>query len=275
MATFVDEHLASESVGPDGKSDVRGILAGTLRSEPFCLRYGLSAPICVLIHGVALGIISAASLLTTASGLSPVPARMMVMQFAPPPPPPLRQGSPAVSTTPEPSAPTTRAFVPQSFAMIPEDVLAPSFEPTLEPDSGMGFGAELGFEDGNAYGMVGGMSAGVVGGVPGGLPGGVVGGTGNDLPRFPKADVGPRPIRMPKPSYTEAAIREKVAGSVVLRVVIDEQGRVEVLKVLRSIPELDDEAIRLVEAGWRFEPATKNGRPVPVISDLVVRFHLY
>ena len=80
---------------------------------------------------------------------------------------------------------------------------------------------------------------------------------------------------MPPGSYTEEAIREKVRGSVKLRVVITEQGEVEVLKVLQSIPELDAEAIRTVESTWLFEPATKNGRPIRCLSDLVVRFNLY
>jgi protein TonB len=80
---------------------------------------------------------------------------------------------------------------------------------------------------------------------------------------------------MPQPSYTQEAIRDNVTGAVVLRVVIDEQGRVRVLRVLRSVPALDEEAIRVVESRWRFQPATKNGRPVPTLSDLVVRFNLY
>jgi outer membrane biosynthesis protein TonB len=57
--------------------------------------------------------------------------------------------------------------------------------------------------------------------------------------------------------------------------VIDERGSVRVLKVLRSVPELDEEAIRVVESSWRFHPATRNGRPVAALSDLIVRFSLY
>jgi TonB family protein len=80
---------------------------------------------------------------------------------------------------------------------------------------------------------------------------------------------------MPQPSYTRQAIRDNVTGAVVLRAVIDERGDVRVLKVVRSVPELDEEAIRVVESSWRFHPATKNGRPVPALSDLVVRFNLH
>ncbi len=80
---------------------------------------------------------------------------------------------------------------------------------------------------------------------------------------------------MPQPAYTRQAIRDNVTGTVVLRVVIDERGSVKVLKVIRSVPELDQEAIQVVESSWLFRPATKNGRPISALSDLVVRFSLY
>jgi protein TonB len=149
---------------------------------------------------------------------------------------------------------------------IPDEVLSPQFDVDV---------LEVGFVNGSEEGMPGGIPGGAVGGVPGGIVGGVVGGTGDQLPRFPTPDVGPSPIRMPQPAYTRQAIRDNVTGTVVLRAVIDERGSVRVLKVIRSVPELDEEAIRVVESSWLFHPATKNGRPVAALSDLVVRFSLH
>ena len=199
-----------------------------------------------------------------------VPPRLpaLTLNLAPPPPPPSRSGA-GVESPATPAAETQVAFsgeIVRSFARIPDEILAPVFEIA---------GIDDGFLDGSPEGLPGGIPAGVVGGTPGGIPGGVVGGTGDELPRFPKPDVGPAPIRMPQPSYTRQAIRDNVTGTVVLRVVIDERGEVRVLKILRSIPELDEEAIRVVESSWRFHPATKNGRPVKVLSDLIVRFNLH
>lgn len=201
----------------------------------------------------------------------PPPPPPLVLTLAPPPPPPLRQGS-ALGIDGGAVRPATRVVDPRTEGIrfiphIADGILTPSFDVPL--------GFEDGFEDGSLDGMAGGIPGGVVGGVPGGLVGGVVGGTGRDLPKFPAPDVGPSPLAMPQPSYTRQAIRDNVTGTVVLRVVIDEQGKVQVIKVLRSIPELDDEAIRVVESRWRFQPATKNGRPVPALSDLVVRFNLF
>ena len=186
-----------------------------------------------------------------------------------PPPPPLSLSGAGVEIAGTPRGETRVAFsgeIVRTFARIPDEILAPVFEIA---------GIDAGFLDGSPEGLPGGIPAGVVGGTPGGIPGGVIGGTGDDLPRFPKPDVGPSPIRLPQPSYTRQAIRDNVTGAVVLRVVIDERGEVRVLKILRSVPELDEEAIRVVESSWRFHPATKNGRPIKALSDLIVRFNLH
>ncbi len=190
----------------------------------------------------------------------------LVVSLAPAPPlPSIRDSAPNRALALE--TPVVFAHELVRPRRIPDEVLFPAFE----------LGAELeeGFLDGSPEGLTGGIPGGVVGGVPGGLVGGVVGGMGTDLPRFPAPDVGPSPIHMPQPSYTKEAIRGNVTGVVVLRVMIDEQGKVRVLKRIRSVPELDEEAIRVVESSWRFHPATKNGRPVAALSDVVVRFNLH
>ena len=237
------------------------------------LRYGVSAPLGFAAHGFALAAIALMSLLSVPEDLTPTGSSTTVLQFAPPPPPALRRGLSLEQSSlaaPRPVDPDVRTFVPTPTFAIPDEMLTATLPMTDIP-----IGVENGFDDGDINGMGAGMMGGVVGGVPGGLVGGIIGGTGTELPKFPTPDVGPRPLRMPPASYTEEAIRQNVQGSIKLRVVIDEQGKVRVLQVLRSIPELDDEAIRTVESSWRFEPATKNGRPIPCLSDLVVRFNLY
>ena len=235
------------------------------------LRYGLSAPLGLAVHGFALAGIAVMSLFSVPDHLTPNALSTTVLQFAPPPPPSLRRGVSHEPTqaAPRPVDPDARTFVPSPTFVIPDEMLIATL-----PMSDVLIGVENGFDDGD-NGMAGGVPGGVMGGVPGGLVGGVIGGTGTELPEFPTPDVGPRPLSMPPASYTEEAIRHNVRGAVKLRVVIDEQGKVRVLEVLRSIPELDDEAIRTVESSWRFEPAMKNGRPIPCLSDLVVRFNLY
>ena len=120
-----------------------------------------------------------------------------------------------------------------------------------------------------------GRPEGVLGGLPGGVPGGSVHGLRDrGDPVLPPPDEPPAPIAMPRPRFPEAALREGVRGRVVLRALITARGTVEVLRILRSVPALDREAIRVVESEWRFRPARRNGRPTPALSDLAVRFTL-
>jgi TonB family protein len=63
------------------------------------------------------------------------------------------------------------------------------------------------------------------------------------------------------------------SGTVVLDVVLQEDGTPKIVRILRSVdPNLDDSAIRAFEQ-WRFSPATKNGRPVKVRMNAEVTFH--
>jgi TonB family protein len=63
------------------------------------------------------------------------------------------------------------------------------------------------------------------------------------------------------------------SGTVVLDVVLQEDGTPKIVRILRSVdPNLDDSAVRAFEQ-WRFSPATKNGRPVKVRMNAEVTFH--
>jgi protein TonB len=264
----IDDELSQGEAKPDAlePGDCFAATLGLVERCPAGSRW-VSAPLGFGLHFLALGALVAAALYGPVEAIRPrVPS--LVLNLAPPPPPPSISDSGIQSPTEavsESQAVFTGELV-RPFARIPDEILAPVFEIA---------GIDEGFLDGSSQGLPGGIPGGVVGGTPGGIPGGVIGGTGDELPRFPKPDVGPSPIRMPQPSYTRQAIRDNVTGAVVLRVVIDERGDVRVLKIVRSIPELDEEAIRVVESSWRFHPATRNGRPVPALSDLVVRFNLH
>ena len=67
---------------------------------------------------------------------------------------------------------------------------------------------------------------------------------------------------MPNPVYPEKALRERVRGLVVLRVQVSETGEPLVIAVEREArKDLTDAAIAAAKQ-WKFEPATKDGRPV-------------
>jgi protein TonB len=75
------------------------------------------------------------------------------------------------------------------------------------------------------------------------------------------------------PDYPVVARAAKVDGVVILEATIDEHGIVRGVKVLRSIPLLDQAAIDAVSK-WRYTPTQLNGQPIAVIMTVTVRFSL-
>ena len=75
------------------------------------------------------------------------------------------------------------------------------------------------------------------------------------------------------PVYPAIARTAHVQGVVILEALLDAQGRVESMRVLRSIPLLDQAAIDAVQQ-WRYTPTQLNGRPVPVVMTVTVNFTL-
>ena len=73
------------------------------------------------------------------------------------------------------------------------------------------------------------------------------------------------------PVYPPLAVRAKVQGVVILEAVVDRQGRVEEVKVLRSIPLLDAAAIAAVRQ-WRYSPLLLNGQPERFVLTVTVSF---
>jgi TonB family protein len=67
--------------------------------------------------------------------------------------------------------------------------------------------------------------------------------------------------------------RVGVAGTVVLDVVLLEDGTPRIVRILRSLgADADDRAVRAFEQ-WRFSPAQKDGRSIKVRMNAEVRFH--
>jgi periplasmic protein TonB len=79
----------------------------------------------------------------------------------------------------------------------------------------------------------------------------------------------------PEPEYSDEARKQKYQGTVVLRVVVGEDGRPRDVRVAQSLGlGLDEKAIEAVRQ-WRFEPGRLNGRPVAVLVHIQVNFRLY
>lgn len=85
----------------------------------------------------------------------------------------------------------------------------------------------------------------------------------------------PRAIYSPDPEYTEEARKANYQGTVVLWAIIGADGTISTLRVSRPLGMgLDERALAVVRT-WRFEPATKDGRPVAVQINVEVNFRLH
>jgi protein TonB len=137
--------------------------------------------------------------------------------------------------------------------------------PAAPPSNGIGSGGGIGSGSGGGVGV--GRGPGVGDGSGGGVGGGVfkVGG----------GIAAPQAISTPDPVYTEEARNAKTQGTCVLWLIVDDQGHPRDIRVIHGLGHgLDAKAIDAVKQ-WRFQPATKDGRPVNVQISVEVGFRLY
>ena len=212
-----------------------------------------TVPLSILAHFAVLFLLVVIPLLATDS-LPDVPSMMAFVAAPPPPPPP-----------PAPAAPQPKIIEVPNPNAVP--IEAPKEIKPEPPPINIGAGV------------------GVVGGVAGGVPGGVSGGVVGGIPAPPPPPVKQEPVRVggnvkaPErvkyvpPTYPPIAQSARVSGIVILEAVIGKDGTVTDVKVLKSIPLLDQAALDAVKQ-WRYTPTTLNGVPVPVIMTVTVNFTL-
>jgi len=79
-----------------------------------------------------------------------------------------------------------------------------------------------------------------------------------------------------EPTYPKKARIERKDGQVILQAVVETDGTVSALSVIRCNRRglgFEESAIKAVEQ-WRYKPATKDGKPVPVYFTVVIEFSL-
>ena len=78
------------------------------------------------------------------------------------------------------------------------------------------------------------------------------------------------------PQYSADAMRAKIHGAVLLEAVIQPDGRVTNIRVLRSLDRVFGLDLKAIEAArkWEFYPGTRFGEPVPVVVNFELEFNL-
>ncbi len=180
-------------------------------------------------------------------------------QFVPPDPEPPKNPDPTLIVEPTVVAPQLAQLPSLNLLNIgdPQGIPGP-------PSSGSGSGGGIG--NGTGRGVGSGSGPGVGPGEGGGYGGGIfrVGG-GVSAPSI---------IHKVDPQYSEEARKARYQGTVVLEAIVQKDGSVQIVRVVRSLGfGLDEKAIEALRQ-WKFSPAKQNGVPVPVALNIEVNFNL-
>jgi periplasmic protein TonB len=255
------------------------------------------------VHGALIALIVFISMHVTqrvAAENKPVMAFLSSKSAPPPPPPPPPPAASHAASTPKIVKPVQ---IPQQTFVQPQEI--PKEVPKIEiptpttvtqvdttpststdPPGAQEGGVAGGVAGGVVGGQIGGTVGGVVGGQIGGVLGGTPGGTGDSTATPPAPDPSQGPLRVggdvkapvainrSKPDYTDAARKGHITGVVIVETIVNKQGEVEQVKVLKGLPlGLSEQAVEAVKK-WRFHPGTLNGQPVEVVFTLTVNFTL-
>ena len=82
----------------------------------------------------------------------------------------------------------------------------------------------------------------------------------------------PRIKRVVKPNYPPMALRQRIGGIVILKVLVSETGQPLEVEVARGVRGGLSEAAAAAVRRWTFEPATRNGEPVPAWTTVPIPF---
>ncbi|HEX7174125.1 MAG TPA: energy transducer TonB [Pyrinomonadaceae bacterium] len=80
-------------------------------------------------------------------------------------------------------------------------------------------------------------------------------------------------ISKPAPAYPAIAKAARASGTVVVRIIVDESGRVSEAEAISGHPLLQQAAVAAVRQ-WRFSPTLLSGQPVKVAGTVSVNFNL-
>lgn len=85
----------------------------------------------------------------------------------------------------------------------------------------------------------------------------------------------PRCLSCPDPEYVPEARAAKIEGTVVLWAIVNKQGRIENVRIVRPVGlGLDDQAVNTVQR-WKLGPGRREGKPVGVYIRIDMKFDLY
>ena len=177
------------------------------------------------------------------------PPKFAEHQIVPPAPPPPQQPKIAIQ-------PTVEVQKDVKMASNLPQIGVPN-SPVVGMSMGNGSGTGLGSGNGSGIGP------------------GSGGNTGGGIRHIGGGVSAPQLIYQVEPEFSEEARKAKVAGNVLVTLVVDTTGHPQRVRVLRGIGMgLDEKAIEAVKQ-YRFKPAMEGSKPVPVEVNIDVNFQIF
>ena len=95
------------------------------------------------------------------------------------------------------------------------------------------------------------------------------------MPQYPGGQIAMLKYIMENIKYPKQIMEEGIQGRVTVSFIVEKDGRVSNVRLLRSVqPLLDKEAIRVVKSMPKWSPGKQKGKPVRVRFNLPVMFKL-
>lgn len=214
-------------------------------------RWVASAGATVAAYAAVAGVV----LMLVGSGAAAPIVKKVQVVFRPPPPP--VEEPPPSPRRPPPVA--KKAKVIESEALPPPaPLVAPPEVPLEKPAEAEPTGEPV------VVASAGGIAS----------QGGAWAGASSQPIHLPEAAVPPERLEIgSEPRYPEEARRAGREELVILKIVIDEEGRVTQVDVLRGGEPFASAAVRAVRT-WRYRPATLDGNPISIYRVVKVPFRL-
>lgn len=95
------------------------------------------------------------------------------------------------------------------------------------------------------------------------------------MPQYPGGQTAMLQYMMKNIKYPKQAMKEGIQGRVTVSFIVEKDGRVTNVRLLRSVQSaLDKEAVRVVKSMPKWSPGKHNGKPVRVRFNIPVMFKL-
>ncbi|MAO02185.1 MAG: energy transducer TonB [Flavobacteriales bacterium] len=96
-----------------------------------------------------------------------------------------------------------------------------------------------------------------------------------NMPEFPGGDLGLMKYIQKNVRYPAIAKEYNITGKVYISFIVDKQGSVTNVKVVRGVDKnLDEEAVRVVKSLPKYKPGKQRGKPVRVMFTIPINFTL-